>query len=132
MGEIFCVVAKLRSIRFLLNVAATFDLVIEQMDVKTTFLDGDLKEEIYTTQPKNYTEKGKESLAFKLKKYSYGLKQSPRMWFQKFDSFVLNLGFLRSKLDHCVYYKYVGGHFLVITLYVDDMLSFGNIMFFMI
>jgi hypothetical protein len=48
------------------------------------------------------------------------------MWYQKFDSFVLGLGFLRSKSDHCVYYKHDGGHFLVITLYVDDMLFFGN------
>ena len=48
------------------------------------------------------------------------------MWYQKFDSFVLGLGFLRSKLDHYVYYKQDWGHFLVITLYVDDMLFLGN------
>jgi hypothetical protein len=48
------------------------------------------------------------------------------MWYQKFDSFVLGLGFLISKSNHCVYYKQDGGHFLVITLYVDDMLFFGN------
>lgn len=67
-GEIFFLVAKLRSIRLLLSVAAAFDLEIEQMVVKTTFLHGDLKEEIYITQPKHYIEKRKESLVCKLKK----------------------------------------------------------------
>jgi hypothetical protein len=96
------------------------------MNVKTSFLHGELKEDIYMTQTKHHVEKGKESLVFKLKKYLNGLKQSPRMWYQNFDSFMLGLGFLGSKLDHCVYYKQNGGHLLVITLYVDDMLYFSN------
>jgi hypothetical protein len=48
------------------------------------------------------------------------------MWYQKFNSFVVGLGFLRSKSDHCVYYKHDGGYSIVITLYVDDILFFGN------
>jgi hypothetical protein len=92
-------VAKLTSIRFLLSIATTFDLEIEQMDVKTTILHGDLKWEIYMTHTKHYVEKGKESLVCKLKiKSLYDLKQSPKMWYQKFDSFVLGLGFMRSKI----------------------------------
>jgi hypothetical protein len=61
-------------------------------------------------QLKNYVEKGKESLVCKLKNYLYGLKQSLEMWFQKFDSFVLGLGFLKPKLDHYVYYKQDSDH----------------------
>jgi hypothetical protein len=56
----------------------------------------------------------------------YGLKQSPRMWYQKFDTYILGLGFSRSKVDHCVYSKLVGDHFIYVVLYVDDMLLIGN------
>ena len=62
----------------------------------------------------------------KLKKSLYGLKQSPRMWYQNFDTCILGLGFVRSKVDHCVHYKQVGDHFINIVLYVDDMLLIGN------
>jgi hypothetical protein len=111
-GEIFSPVAKLTSIRFLLSVAAAFDFEIEQMDVKTTFLHGDLEEEIFMKQPEGYVVKGKKELVCKLKKSLYGLKQSPRMWYQKFDTYMLGLGFTRSKEDHCVYSKLIGDHFI--------------------
>ncbi len=88
-------------------------------------LHDDLKEKIYMTQPNNYFEKGKEILVCKLKRSLYGLKQSLRMWCQILDSFEMRLGILRSEWDHYVYYKQ-GDHFLDITLYVDDILFFGN------
>lgn len=78
------------------------------------------------SQPKYFVEKGKEHLVCKLKKSLYGLKQSPRMRYQKYDSYVLSLGFMRSKLDHCVYYKIEDDQILIIALYVDDMLFIGN------
>jgi hypothetical protein len=59
------------------------------MDVKTTFLHGDLEEEIFMKQPEGYAMKGKKELVCKLKKSLYGLKQSPRMWYQKFDTYML-------------------------------------------
>ena len=62
------------SIIFLLSLAATFDLEVEKMDVKTTFLHGDLNEEIYMKQPKGFLVKGKKELVCKLKKSLYGLK----------------------------------------------------------
>ena len=55
-----------------------------------------------------------------------GLKKSPRMWYQNFDTYIIGLGFVRSKVDHCVYSKQVGDHFINIVLYVDDMLLIGN------
>jgi hypothetical protein len=70
--------------------------------------------------------KGKKELVCKLKKSLYGLKQSPRMWYQKFDTYILGLGFVRSRADHCVYSKQVGNHFIYVVLYVDDMLLVGN------
>ena len=66
------------------------------MDVKTAFLHGDLEEEINIKQPKGFPVKGKKELVCKLKKYLYGLKQSPRMWYQKFDTFIWGFGFTRS------------------------------------
>jgi hypothetical protein len=70
--------------------------------------------------------KGKKELVCKLNKSLYGLKQSPRMWYQKFDTYILGLGFVRSRDDHCVYSKQVGNHFIYVVLYVDDMLLVGN------
>jgi hypothetical protein len=91
-GEIFSPVAKLTSIRVLMSLAATFDLEIEHMDVKTMFLHGDLEEEIYMKQPEGFVVKGKKYLVCKLKRSLYGLKQSPRMWYQNFDTYILSLG----------------------------------------
>ena len=81
LSDIFSPVAKVTSIRLLLSVAAAFDFEIEQMDVKTTFLHGDLEEEIYMKQPEGFMVKGKKELVCRLKKSLYGLKQSPRVWY---------------------------------------------------
>jgi hypothetical protein len=78
-GGIFSLVANLTSIRFMLSITTAFDFEVEQMDVKTTFLHGDLEEDIYMKKPKGFVVKGKKELVCKLKKYMYGLKQSPRM-----------------------------------------------------
>eukprot|EP00253_Pinus_taeda_P009355 PITA_09355 len=98
----------------------------EQMDVKTTFLHGDLEEEIYMKQPEGFAAKGKKELVCKLKKSLYGLKQSPRMWYQKFDTFIRGLGFTKSKAYNCVYFKLIGDRVIFLVLYVDDMLLVGN------
>jgi len=96
------------------------------MDVNTTFLHGDLEEEIYMKQPKGLAVKGKKELVCKLKKSMYGLKQSARMWYQKFDTFIWGLGFPRSKEDHYLYFKLIGDCVIYMVLYVDDMLLVGN------
>jgi len=96
------------------------------MDVKKTFLHGDLEEEIYMKQPEGFVVKGKKELVCRLKKSLYGLKQSPRMWYQKFDTYIRGLGFTRSKEDHCVYFKLIGDRVIYLVLYVDDMLLIGN------
>jgi hypothetical protein len=125
-GEIFYSVSKLTSIIFMLSIAGAFDFEIKQMDVKTTFLHGNLEEEIYMKQPEGYVVKGKKELVCKLKKSLYGLKQSPRMWYKKIDTYLLELGFTRSKEDHCVYFKLIGDHLIYLVLYVDDMLLIRN------
>ena len=75
--KIFSPVVKMTSIRTVLSIAANMNLEVEQLDVKTTFLHGDLKEEIYMQQPEGFVKKGKENLVCRLKKSLYGLKQAP-------------------------------------------------------
>lgn len=81
--EIFAPVVKMSSIRVVLALAASLDLEIEQMYVKTAFLHGDLEEEIYMEQPEGFVLRGKEDYVCKLKKSLYGLKQAPRQWYKK-------------------------------------------------
>jgi len=96
-SDIFSPFAKVTSIRLLLSIVSAFDFEVEQMDVKTTFLHADLEEEIYMKQPEGFAVKGKKELVSKLRKSLYGLKQSPRMWYLKFDTFIRGLGFTISK-----------------------------------
>jgi len=111
--EIFSPVVKMTSIRVALGLAACQDLEIEQMDVKTAFLHGDLDEEIYMEQPEGFKVKNKENLVCRLKKSLYGLKQAPRQWYKKFDSFMTEKGYTRTTSDHCVYMKRFGEDFNV-------------------
>jgi len=79
-NEVFSPVVKYTSIRVLLSLVAIKDLVLEQLDVKTAFLHGDLEEQIYMKQPEGFEVVGKENYVCLLKKSLYGLKQSPRQW----------------------------------------------------
>ena len=73
--------------------------------------------------PEGYEVKGKEKLVCRLKKSLYGLKQDPRQWYLKFDSFMIEQGYSRCHYDHCVYFKKLNdGSYIILLLYVDDML----------
>ena len=87
-AEIFSPVVKLTSIRILLSVVASDNLQLEQMDLKTTFLHGDLDKEIYMQQPEGFVVPGKEHMVCKITRSLYGLKQAPRQWYKNFDSFM--------------------------------------------
>ena len=122
-NDVFSPVVKHTSIRVLLALVASHDLELEQMDVKTAFLHGDLDEEIYLQQPEGFEVKGKEDHVCLLKKSLYGLKQSPRQWYKKFDAFMTRAGFTKSKYDHCVYLMRLSNNsFVYLLLYVDDIL----------
>jgi hypothetical protein len=70
--------------------------------------------------------KGSKEMVCKMKKSLYGLKQSPRMWYKKFDTYMLGLGFTRGKDDHCVHFKSIGDQLIYLVLYVDNMLLIGK------
>ncbi|KAG8479822.1 hypothetical protein CXB51_029312 [Gossypium anomalum] len=111
------------SIRILLALVAQLNLDLAQLDVKTAFLHGELEEEIYMTQPKGYEDAGGRNWVCKLNKSLYGLKQSPREWYKRFDSFMRRQKYTRSKYDNCVYLQKLHDRsFIYLLLYVDDML----------
>ena len=103
--EIFASIVKMKSIRIVLSIAVSMDLEIKQLDVKTTFLHGELDEDIYMQQPKGFVEKGKENLVCQRKKSLYGLKQAPHQWYKKFESFMLEHKFQKTRADHFVFAK---------------------------
>jgi hypothetical protein len=96
------------------------------MDVKTTFLNGELDEEIYMDQPDGFMVKGEERKVCKLLKSLYGLKQAPKQWHEKFDKTLTSVGFVINEADKCVYYRHGGGKGVMLCLYVDDILIFGT------
>jgi hypothetical protein len=110
----------------LLALAAAYKLLVHQMDVKTTFLNGELDEEIYMLQPEGFVVKGQESKVCRLIKSLYGLKQAPRQWHEKFNNTLTTVGFYVNEADKCVYYRFYGGKGVIMCLYVDDILIFGT------
>ncbi|KAK4835556.1 hypothetical protein QYF36_011335 [Acer negundo] len=124
--ETFSPVAMLKSIRILLSIAASLDLEIWQMDVKTAFLNGSLNESIYMMQPEGFIEKGQVDKVCKLQKSIYGLKQASRSWNIRFDQAVKGFGFIQNPNEPCVYKRIKGDKLVFLILYVDDILLFGN------
>ncbi|KAG8481032.1 hypothetical protein CXB51_025772 [Gossypium anomalum] len=121
--DVFSPVVKHSLIRALLGIVAMHDLKLEKLDVKTAFLHKELEENIYMQQPEGFTVLDKEDYVCLLKKSLYDLKQSPRQWYKRFDSFMTSHDFKRSSFDSCVYFKKNSdGSFVYLLLYVDDML----------
>ncbi|RVW62815.1 Retrovirus-related Pol polyprotein from transposon TNT 1-94 [Vitis vinifera] len=119
-------VTRINSIRMVLAIAALRNLEIHQMDVKTAFLNGDLDEEIYMEQPEGFSAPGQEKKVCKLVKSLYGLKQAPKQWHEKFDNVMLSHGFKINECDKCVYVKDTEHGYVIVCLYVDDMLIVGS------
>ncbi|RVW89466.1 Retrovirus-related Pol polyprotein from transposon TNT 1-94 [Vitis vinifera] len=124
--EIFSPVVKMSTIRLVLGMVAAENLHLEQLDVKTAFLHGDLEEDLYMIQPEGFIVQGQENLVCKLRKSLYGLKQAPRQWYKKFDNFMHRIGFKRCEADHCCYVKSFDNSYIILLLYVDDMLIAGS------
>lgn len=124
--ETFSPVSRKDSLRTVMALVSHFDLELHQMDVKTTFLNGDLHEDVYMSQPEGFISKGHEHLVCKLKKSIYGLKQSSRQWYLKFDKVMKRNDFIKNQVDQCIYLKMSGRNFIILVLYVDDILLASN------
>lgn len=120
-NETYAPVAKLVTLKILLSIANHDDMHIHQMDVKSAFLNGDLSETIYMQLPDGF---GQQNKVCKLNKALYGLKQASRAWNQKFNDFMIRIGFKRSDSDQCLYVKQHDGVKCFVLLYVDDTLIF--------
>ena len=93
--ETFAPVAKINSIRVLLSLAVNSDWPLHQLDIKNAFLNGDLEEEVFMSLPPGFEKKLGVNKVCRLKKSLYGLKQSPRAWFERFGKVVTNYGFFK-------------------------------------
>ena len=124
--ETFSPVSKKDSLRVILALVAHFDLELEQMDVKTAFLNGDLEEEVYMKQPEGFSSSEGQDLVCKLKKSIYGLKQASRQWYLKFHDVISSFGFEENVMDQCIYLKESGSKICFLVLYVDDILLASN------
>lgn len=120
--ETFSPVARFASLRLILSLAASQDMLIEQLDVTSAFLQGNLDDEIYVQQPEGFVEDGKEDLVCKLKKSLYGLKQAPRQWNRTLHAFLTSIGYDRTEEDWCVYFKVCDKFKTFVILYVDDFI----------
>eukprot|EP00253_Pinus_taeda_P025863 PITA_25863 len=124
--ETFAPVARMETVRAVLSIAAQNKWKVYQMDVKSAFLNGVLKEEVYVEQPLGYERKGEEHKVCKLKKALYGLKQAPRAWYSRIDSYLLDNEFDKCEGEPTVYIKEKDGKILIVVLYVDDVIFTGN------
>jgi hypothetical protein len=96
-NEIFSPVSSKDSFRIIMTLVTYYNLELHQMDVKTTFLNRDLYENVYMAQPKGFVVEGNESLECHLTKSIYGLKQAFRQWYLKFDETIRKFGFKKMK-----------------------------------
>lgn len=123
-NEVFSPVVRYSSLRYLFAMAAKYDLDIILMDAVSAFLQGDIEEEIYMTQPPFYE---KDEGVCLLRKSLYGLKQASRQWNKKLSATLKSMDLTQSKLDPCIYFKIVDDkNILFVAIYVDDLLIFTN------
>jgi hypothetical protein len=124
--ETFSPVARYTSIRTIIALAAKMKWKLHQMDVKTTFLNGVIEEEVYIEQPQGFEVEDRKTHVCRLKKALYGLKQAPRVWYGRIDSFLTSLGFTKSKVDSNLYFKVMNDEPVTLLLYVDDLFLTGE------
>nr|GEZ72722.1 hypothetical protein [Tanacetum cinerariifolium] len=124
--ESFALVAQMEAIRIFLAYAAHKGFIVYQMDVKTVFLHGSLKEDVYVCQPEGFIDADHPRHVYKLKKALYVLKQAPRAWYNELSTFLLQNGFSKGIIDLTLFTRHFDNDILVVQVYVDDII-FGSI-----
>ena len=124
--ETFSLVSKKDSFHIIMALVTHFDLELQQIDVKTAFLNGDLKEEVYMILPKGFSSSDGQHLVCKLKKSIYGKKQASRQWYLKFYEVISLFGSVAKIMDQCTYQKVSGSKICFLGLYVNDILLATN------
>ena len=124
--ETYSPVVRTATVRIVLHLATIMKWEVKQMDVKNAFLHGNLAETVYMRQPSGFVDKNKPDHVCLLHKSLYGLKQSPRAWFNKFSDFLIEFGFVSSVKDPSLFIYSHDGNIIMLLLYVDDMAITGN------
>nr|GEV50745.1 copia protein [Tanacetum cinerariifolium] len=112
----------LEAVRIFLAYAAHKNMVVYQMDVKTTFLNGNLREEVYVSQPNGFVDQDNPNHVYKLKKALYGLKQAPRAWYNMLSSFLISQDFSKGSVDPTLFIRRNGINLLLVQIYVDGII----------
>nr|GFA94074.1 retrovirus-related Pol polyprotein from transposon TNT 1-94 [Tanacetum cinerariifolium] len=123
--ESFAPVARMEAIRIFLAYVAHKPFSVFQMDVKTAFLYGSLKEDVYVCQPEGFIDADHPSHVYKLKKAPYGLKQAPRAWYDELSMFLIQNHFFKGTIDPTLFIRCFHDDILVVHVYVDDII-FGS------
>jgi Reverse transcriptase (RNA-dependent DNA polymerase) len=124
--ETFAPVAKINTARTLISCAVNFWWDLFQLDVKNIFLYGDLKEEVCMKIPSGFENKQLKGKVCRLKRSLYGLKQSPRAWFDRFSMVMKKLGYQQSNADHTIFIRRKEEKFYILVVYVDDIVLTDN------
>ncbi|WVZ63268.1 hypothetical protein U9M48_012910 [Paspalum notatum var. saurae] len=124
--ETFAPVARLEAIRILLAFAASKGFKLQQMDVKSAFLNGFIEEEVYVRQPPGFESARFLDRVYKLRKALYGLKQAPRAWYARLKSFLLKSVLVMGSVDKTLFLLSRGGDTLIVQIYVDDIIFGGS------
>lgn len=124
--DTFAPVAKLHTIRIVLSVATNLGWDLWKMDVKNAFLQGELEDEVYMLPPPGLEGMVKPGNVLRLKKAFYGLKQSPRAWYNKLSTTLNGRGFRKSELDHTLFTLNTPSGIIVLLVYVDDIIITGS------
>jgi hypothetical protein len=122
LSNFFAPVAKMNSMHVLLSIATTYDLELQEADVDTAFLYGDMETELYMKQSTVFIEPGKGHLVCKLKKCLYGTKQAARQWYLKKRSCMIKNGYKSCSAGNCIFIKEAYGKVSIIGIYVDDLI----------
>nr|GEV19406.1 retrovirus-related Pol polyprotein from transposon TNT 1-94 [Tanacetum cinerariifolium] len=123
--ESFALVARLDAIRIFLAFAAHMNMIVYQMDVKTTFLNGILREEVYISQLDGFVDTDNPNHVYKLKKALYGLKQAPRAWYDLLSKFLLSQEFSKGTMDPALFVKRQGKDILLSKYALESLKKYG-------
>nr|GEV44254.1 retrovirus-related Pol polyprotein from transposon TNT 1-94 [Tanacetum cinerariifolium] len=123
--ESFALVAIMEAIRIFLAYVAHKSFNVFQTDVKTAFLHGTLKEDVYVCQTEGFIDVDHPSHVYKLKNALYGLKQAPRAWYDELSTFLLQMHFFKGTTDPTLFIRRFDDDILVVHVYVDDII-FGS------
>ncbi|GKA35315.1 retrovirus-related pol polyprotein from transposon TNT 1-94 [Tanacetum coccineum] len=120
--ETYSPIARLESIRILLAYACALDFKLFQMDVKSTFLNGSINEEVYVAQPPGFIDFKKPDHVYKLKKALYGLKQAPKPWYDRLKAFLIKHEYKMGMVDNTLFTKKKSSNLIIGQIYVDDII----------